>query len=1006
MASRGSNESNIGPSSLLPSEPELPYYLHREEPLKQAPSSLLPEPSTDLHARAREEFTAISPSVLLPAAAPRRLPGWINRKTAGAAGALLLLLAVANFLPSRINQKSVPELMQEAAAYIDRGNRTAAVIQLKNALLADPNHVEARLLHGKLILESGEPRVAEEEFRRAQELGAQRETVLPLLAKALIARKEYQEALDVSAPRPGEDPSKQAPAVTAQRGHALLLLGRTQQAREAFESVLAVDTDHADALFGIARVAVIERDRERATISVTRAVERAPDNPDALALLADLTRLAGDDSKAATTYEKAIAIAPGNHAMRLSLVSIYVSLQDYDKAIAHLDHVLKAVPGSPTANYLHATIQFRREKYVEARNLAAKVLSVQGNHVPSLLMVGASAFMTRDYPIAEKALRRALVLLPGHWYARKMLGASLVKIQQPRQALDELLPLVKRFPQDADLFATIGEAYLDLGEYGPASQFLEKATAIAPKDASARIGLGRSRLAAGELERAVEELEAARALAPQGREAKLLLAMTHLRRQEFDKTVAIINELDPKLRMNPIAHNLVGAAHIGKKDFRAAARQFEQALELAPDYMPAVMNLVQIHMRDKDTRAAVRRLETMIKHSPNSIQAMFALAAILADTPDRREEALRWLERAQKANPDSPEPLLQLARYHLAREARDEALDAVRRGLDMPISNPEVLDAFGQVQLSARAHRQALDTYVRMTSDHPKLPLAHYRLGSVQEQTANAAGARQSFKNALALHPDFMEAKVRLAQLEGKAGNTAFALRLAHELQQQLPKSGLGLTLKGDVLALSNRMAEAIPAFESAFAIEKSPALVLKLHQAYAQTGRVERGEKIVDEWLRSNPHDVRTRQFVADYSMSIGRHRVAQGHYGALAAAMPKNQQVLNNLALAYEALKDPRALETADRAHHLDTRNPYVADTYGWMLARLGRPERARDIFKEAIMLAPAIPDLRYHYAVALAESGQRKEARSQLERAFSLKGKLTEENAAKALLEELRN
>ncbi|RPI44205.1 MAG: PEP-CTERM system TPR-repeat protein PrsT [Betaproteobacteria bacterium] len=992
------------PSSLLPPEPGRARGSEPEQLSQHGPSSLLPEtPGADV-APAAPELAKISPEELLPPAPQRTSP--IPWRKVTIAGAILLLVVFGLKLSTRVNLKSTDALMQEAIGHLDKGDRIAAIIQLKNALQSDPNHVEARLLHGTLALEGGDIKGAEEDFRRAHQLGGSREVVMPLLARALIARKEYQEALDATAPPPDRDPAKESPALIAQRGHALFFLGRNEQAREAYDYAHQSDPEQPDALLGEARLAVVERKQDLALQKLELAVAKAPRNADALALLGDMKRVAGDEAAAAAAYEKAVAIAPKAHNTRLSLASVYVGSKEYDKAIVQLKAVVKDAPDSPTANFLWAMVEFRREKYEDARNLAAKVLNVQGNHVPSLLMVGASAFLTRDYVIAEKALRRALVLAPRNVYARKVLGASLVRIKQPRLAVEELLPLLNRFPDDRDLLATLGEAFLDLSDFNRATDLLEKAAALAPKDPAARIGLGRTRLAAGELDRALADLEAATALAPQAREAKLLLAMTHLRRREFDLAMAIIGEIEPKARNNPVALNLLGAASVGKKDFAAATKYFEQALAVSPSYMPSVMNLVQIDLRERDSRAAIRRLETVIKHSPNNMQAMLALAAILAGTKDGQEEALRWIERAQQANPDSVEPLLRLARFHLGRGSTREALDAAARALQANITTAEMLDALGQVQLNARSSRQALDTYVRMVSENPEMPLAHLRLAAVQQLVGNSAGARQSLRNALRLKKDYVEAKLQLAQLEVRAGNTAVALGLAEDLIRQLPKSSIGYSVKGDVLVHSRRFAEAIPVFEAAFARQRASVFVLKLHQAEALAGRIERGEKVVEDWLRESPNDLTTRLFVADYSLSVKRYQVARRHYEALVAAMPKNQQVLNNLAIVYDELKDPRALEFADRAYHLNTRNPYVADTYGWMLVRLGRPERGRDILREAIKVAPSIPDLRYHHAVALAKSGQRKEARGELERAFSLPGKVTQEADAKALLEQLRN
>jgi putative PEP-CTERM system TPR-repeat lipoprotein len=997
------------PSSLLQSEAgsEPPSQPVEQLPL-QGPSSLLPEePGTRYAYEARDELVAVSPSELLPPPPSPEEPSRRRRVIAVIAGILLVLaVAVLASWASRAIRVDPAELLADAKAKYAAGEVHAAIIQLRSALQADPTQLESRLLYASILLERGVPQEAEAELRTALDLGAPRQSVIPMLGRALIARKEYQQALDAMAPGPGEDASKQPALTLALRGHALFFLGRNDQAREAYEAALSADPDEGEAWLGRARLAVLDRNQELALASCEQAVVKAPKNADALALLGDLKRVAGDEAAAAAAYEKAVAIAPSAHATRLSLASVYVSSKEYDKATAQLNVVLKAVPDSPTANFLRALIEFRREKFDDARNLAAKVLDVQGNHVPSLLLVGASAYMTRDYATAEKALSRALVLAPGNRYARKVLGASLLRTKQPKRAIEALTPLLDQKPADAQVLTTLGEAYLDDNDFSRATELLEKAAAMAPDNAGARIGLGKSRLAAGELDQAVADLELASTLAPRAREAKLLLAMTHVQRKEFDRAIEIIGQLERDARTNPVALNLLGVAYIGKRDFTTATKYLEQALALSPTYMPAVMNLVQIDMRERDARPAVRRLENALMANPNNMQAMFALASILSDMPGRQEEALRWIERAQQASPDSAEPLLRLARFQLGRGYVREALEAAQRGTQVKIRSVEVLDGLGQVQMAAHAERQALNTYVRMVSENPKLALAHLRLGEVQSKTGNSAAARQSLRNALELKPDYAEAKVALAQLEAQAGNTEAALALAADLIKHFPRSAVGLSVKGDVLVHSKRFAEALAAFEAAFALQKAPALVIKLHQTHALLGKVERGEEIVNQWLQAHPKDLATRQFVADYSLRAKRYATAREHYQLLTEAMPNNQQILNNLAIVYDELHDPRALQTADNAYRLNTRNPFVADTYGWMLVRLGRPERGRDILKQAIELAPAVPDIRYHHAVALAKTGQRKEARSELERAFSLRGKLRQEVEAKALLEQLRN
>jgi predicted Zn-dependent protease len=108
---------------------------------------------------------------------------------------------------------------------------------------------------------------------------------------------------------------------------------------------------------------------------------------------------------------------------------------------------------------------------------------------------------------------------------------------------------------------------------------------------------------------------------------------------------------------------------------------------------------------------------------------------------------------------------------------------------------------------------------------------------------------------------------------------------------------------------------------------------------------------------------------------------RAAIGHYELLARGPDPNVAALNNLAWLYHETKDRRAIETAELAYSLAPTTPAVADTLGWILLRAGDKARSVSILKTAAS-AGADPEIRYHYGVALAESGDRASARRELE------------------------
>jgi Flp pilus assembly protein TadD len=111
-----------------------------------------------------------------------------------------------------------------------------------------------------------------------------------------------------------------------------------------------------------------------------------------------------------------------------------------------------------------------------------------------------------------------------------------------------------------------------------------------------------------------------------------------------------------------------------------------------------------------------------------------------------------------------------------------------------------------------------------------------------------------------------------------------------------------------------------------------------------------------------------------------------------------------LNNLAWLYSERDDPRALETAERAHAVAPESGEVADTLGWLLVRKGEMTRAIPLLREAVHRAPGVAEIRYHLAVALARSGEADEARDLL-RGLEAQGEdFPSRVQARALLEDL--
>jgi predicted Zn-dependent protease len=99
-------------------------------------------------------------------------------------------------------------------------------------------------------------------------------------------------------------------------------------------------------------------------------------------------------------------------------------------------------------------------------------------------------------------------------------------------------------------------------------------------------------------------------------------------------------------------------------------------------------------------------------------------------------------------------------------------------------------------------------------------------------------------------------------------------------------------------------------------------------------------------------------------------------------------------------------RSLELAERAHKLAPDSPSIADTLGWILVERGDNARALPLLKDAAERGGAAqPQIRYHYAVALKNAGQRDEARRVLEELTASNAKFDNLADARKLLDDLK-
>ncbi len=876
-------------------------------------------------------------------------------------------------------EKSADDYVASAKRYISKKESAAATIELRNAIQKSPKHPEARFLLGTVLLEQGAPGAAEAEIRTAVALGRDGDDVQLALANALLRGGNAAQLITEFASKTFADPEKDT-ALRMHLGDAYLARGAKNDALSAFDRVLGSHPNHAGALLGQARIKASEKNFAEAERLTESILARSPTAPDALFLKAELLGAQSDADGALRTLDALVQAEPRHVPGLLARVQIHITRENLERAEAALGELKAVAPTDPRTLYVQSLLLFRQGKPAEAREPLAKVLSVVPDHGPSVLLAGFIAHQLRDYPAAESHLRKIVSQSPDAVLPRRVLAAVFLESGQPERVFETVRPLLDA--NDANAHGLVGEAHLAMGDKDRALESLQRSSKLDPKSPRVMMKLGEARLALGELDRAIDHLEAASTADRREFRADLLLIANHLKRGDSPralKAAAILEEKQPK---NPLTHTLIADIHFAAGDATLARQRLDRALELKPDFVPALTGLTKLDALDGRLEVAKERYEEVLKRFPTNDGAWLGLAEVLGATGIRPVRLVATLEKAVAASPSSIRLHVALIQTHLRAADTRGALAAGRRADARFKDDPVVLEALGLTEKAAGEGELAIATFGRLAAMRPNAVTPLIRLAEAQLAVKDMSRALATADKAINAAPDSLEAYRMRALILLELGRKSDALDAIRALQKRVPAQPVGYLMEGEIASRLKDWPAAETAFRKAFSARKSIETVTALHSTLERAGKRGEAEALAGQWLREHPKDTVLRTGIGQRALAARDYERAAEAYRAVAALQPRNAAAWNNLAWVAMQQGDTRATEYAERALSLASRNPQIKDTLGTILAGKGETKRAVSVRREAATEAPDLFEIRLNFAKALLKTGEKDSARKEKE------------------------
>lgn len=921
------------------------------------------------------------------------------RKSVNQAAASTLLVAM---ILTGCGGETPESMLASARNYMANNDNKAAAIQLKNVLQKNPDLGEARFLLGKTLLDDGESTSAEIELRKAKDLNYSADQVVPLLARTQLMLGQPKKVTEDLAKVQLKSPESKADLLVT-TGQAYLMLGKIDASQTAFDDALVAVPGYGPALIGKARIKAAKRDLPGALALLDSAIEASPKLYNAWQLKGDVLHAQGDAKASSEAYRKALEIKPDYLMAHSSLIARYLQEGDLDDAGKQLEAMKKVAPQHPQTTLLQAELFYRQKNFKAARESIQKYLVAIPDSALGLQLAGAIEYELKSYSTAETYLTKALPKSPELGLARRILIASYLRSGQPAKALATLQPVLDKIENDSNMLALAGEVYMQNGDADKAGDYFTKSAALDPTNIGKRTAVALSQLVEGETSaahRALEEI----ASVDTGTKADMALIASQLRSRKFDQALKSIAGLEKKKPEDPLVQYLRGIALFGAGDAPAARKSFEHALVTNPAYYPAAASLANLDMADKKPEDAKKRFEGVLAKDPKSLQALLSLAELRAKTGGKLEEVADLINKAIAANPSVAAPRVTLIGVYLSSRENKKALVAAQDALAVLPNHPQVLDAVGRAQQAAEEFNQALATYGKLAALVPNSPQPYLRMAEIQVASKNKEAAMRDLRKALSIKADSLEAQRGIMMLDLDAGRTAEAFAMARQIQKQRPKEAVGYVLEGDAHALKKSWNEAATAYRNGLKQNSETVLAVKLHAVLVAGGGSGEADRFADGWMKEHAKDFQFRLYLAEAANARKDYLSASKHYRVLLDAQPNNPAILNNLAWAGSQIKDPKAIEYAEKAYKIAPEQPAIVDTLGWLLVEKGETARGLELLQKAVSLAPQNPSIRFNLAKALVKAGKKDEAKRELDELAKLGDRFPAQTEVAKLLQGL--
>jgi tetratricopeptide (TPR) repeat protein len=837
-------------------------------------------------------------------------------------------------------------LISRAEAYFKQGDYDKARIEYLNLLRLEPKHSLAIQRLGVIWFENG--------------------AVLQAFPYLRAARELAPENLEVA----------------IKYASALIVAGRTTDARKELTSILRRNPQHGDALLLLIEIATTDADIADAEQLLKNLT--GPKTAPSVLAAALLSVKRKDIPGAEAAIREALALDPNSFSAHLALASIHAARNENPQVVEQIKIAASLAPIRSNARIKYAETRVQAGAPEDARKLVGEITAKAPDYIPAWIFLAQLALTEKKHDEVATLLQNVFSRDPINYEAGLINAQAALGKGEAQKAVAMLEQLIKTFPAAGAAKLTLARAYLGADNTAKAAEELRQLLTADPNNASATLLLAEINIRTGNAASSIPGLLDLLKKQPRLSPAKLLLAEAYRATGKLDQAVEVFRE---EVRTAPTSggYFFLGKLLSQQGKFPEAQAALEKAVELTPDNLLAINQLVELDLRQKNFTSARDRVQQLLAKQPRSADAKFIEGKVLTAQRDF-DGAEKSLLAALEFDPNLSSAYALLISNYIENNRLEPARVQLEAMLTKNPSHVHARALLGIASEKLKDFQRAQQAYEKILETDPKFVPALNNLACLYaDHLGQLDKALDLARQARTHRPSDPSVADTLGWILHRRGDYQEALGLIKEAADKLTESAevkyhLGMThyMMGNSDAARTALREAA-AGKDDFPGKAGIAARLKLlgdTPASAQSLPVAELEAMVKE----QPTDPNLRTLIAE---AYEKQQDVPKAIAACEEALRLNSKlVAPTVALArlHLATKNSaKALEFAKKARALAQTDAKVGGALGRIALQAGDHAWSHSLLQEAAQKSPGDVEITHDLAWAAYSLGKTSQART---------------------------